>query len=117
VEFCLEEALFKHRNFAHYPDEVLFNLSGKPTALSLWYETTDLQPILAEGQNCFLNWYGKVRLVLALLFPSPAYMRWRYRLKKSWALPVYYPFRWWGIAKDAAYTLIELLKRQFVPRT
>ncbi|HEX2998542.1 MAG TPA: nucleotidyltransferase family protein, partial [Anaerolineales bacterium] len=74
--------------------------------------------ILLENQKlASLNWYGKIRLVLALLVPSPAYMRWRYKLKNLWELPFYYPFRWWGIGRDAVYTVIELLKRQFALRT
>jgi hypothetical protein len=64
-----------------------------------------------------LNWYGRFRLVLALIVPSPAYMRWRYQLKSSWALLAYYPIRWWGIAKDAFYTVIALLKRPPITRT
>jgi hypothetical protein len=57
-----------------------------------------------------LNWYGRLRLVLARVFPSPAYMRWRYQLKVSWLLPTYYLFRWWVILKDALHTIIVLLQ-------
>lgn len=67
--------------------------------------------VLEEEQNLSsLNWYGKTRLVLALAFPSPAYMCWRYQLKSLWALPVFYPFRWWGIIKDLIRTAFALLK-------
>jgi hypothetical protein len=59
-----------------------------------------------------LNMYGKLRLFLALVFPSPAYMRWRYDLKTSLALPIYYPLRWWGIFGDGLRTLIALVRRQ-----
>ncbi len=58
-----------------------------------------------------------LRLVLALIVPTPAYMRWRYQLKSSWALLAYYPIRWWGMAKDAFYTVIALLKKPPVTRT
>jgi hypothetical protein len=65
----------------------------------------------AERQKLLsLNVYGRFRLILALIIPSPAYMRWRYGLKSSWMLPVYYPFRWWGILKDAVSTVFLLVK-------
>ena len=66
--------------------------------------------ILQERQKLLsLNIYGRLRLVLALLVPSPAYMRWRYRLESAWLLPLYYPYRWWGILKDAVRTLLSIL--------
>jgi hypothetical protein len=73
--------------------------------------------ILVERQKLLsLNWYGRFRLVLALIAPSPAYMRWRYQLKSSWLVPAYYPFRWWGIFKDALHTVIVTLKKSPVTR-
>lgn len=36
---------------------------------------------------------GRVRMALALLFPPPAYIRWRYQVK-GWKVPFYYPYRW-----------------------
>jgi hypothetical protein len=66
---------------------------------------------LVERQKFLsLNLYGRFRFVLALLIPSPAYMRWRYHLKSSWMLTVYYPLRWWGILKDAVRTVFSLVK-------
>ncbi|MBN2117191.1 MAG: nucleotidyltransferase family protein [Anaerolineales bacterium] len=103
------------------PDTVRIRLSRQTDHHESLVKKKQSQPgtkILLENQTlASLNWHGRARLVLALLFPSPAYMRWRYRLKSSWSLPVYYPFRWWGIARDALATVIELLKRQSVPRT
>jgi len=62
--------------------------------------------MLEERQKLLaLNWGGRFKLTLALIAPSPAYMRWRYHLKNSWALPAYYLFRWWGIFKDGLRTL------------
>ncbi|MDD2923188.1 MAG: nucleotidyltransferase family protein [Anaerolineales bacterium] len=64
-----------------------------------------------EGQKMMaLNTYGRIRLLLALIVPSPAYMRWRYRLKTAWALPVYYLLRWLGILKDGIRALIMLVQ-------
>ena len=65
--------------------------------------------ILEEHQKLLsLNWYGKFRLVTALAFPTPAYMRWRYQLKNAWLLPAWYLIRWGGIFKDAVRTLFFL---------
>jgi hypothetical protein len=61
-----------------------------------------------------LSWYGRFRLVLALAFPGPAYMRWRYGLKNSWASPFYYLYRWGGIFIDAFKTIWKLTQRAFV---
>ena len=62
--------------------------------------------ILEERQRLLsLSWYGRFRLILALAFPTPAYMRWRYQLKNSWLLPAWYLFRWGVILKDAARTV------------
>ncbi len=120
---ALREALSQTYNYfgTPIPEKVRFSLlqqTDRLESLVIKKQTQPVTHILEEGQKlASLNWYGKVRLVAALLFPSPAYMRWRYRLKSLWSLPAYYPFRWWGIAKDAIYTMIKLLKRQSVPRT
>ena len=67
---------------------------------------------LEEAQKLrALDGYGRFRLILALIAPSPAYMRWRYGLKTSWALPVFYLFRWGGIFKDGVRTLVHLAGR------
>jgi len=96
------------------PDRVCANLSesrDRHRGLVALKQTHPATHILAESQKLLsLNVYGRIRLVLALLIPSPAYMRWRYGLKSSWMLPVYYPFRWWGILKDAVRTVLSLLK-------
>jgi hypothetical protein len=59
-----------------------------------------------------LNAYGRMRLLLALIIPTPAYMRWRYGLKTSWALPIYYPIRWWEIFKDGLQTLVIFIQKK-----
>lgn len=98
------------------PDSVSLHLSRQVDRHRSLIQRKQIKPathILEEHQKLLsLNWHGRTRLVLALLFPNPAYMRWRYQLKNSWALLGYYPFRWWGILKDAGCTLIELLKRR-----
>jgi len=68
--------------------------------------------ILEEFQKLqSLNWYGRFRLVTALIAPSPTYMRWRYGLKTSWEIPAYYVIRWWGILKDGFRSLVSLFKK------
>lgn len=92
------------------PENVLASLSesaDRHRDLVALKQTHPMTNILQERQRLLsLNWYGRLRLVLALLIPTPAYMRWRYRLKNSWLLPFYYPHRWWGIFKDAWRTLL-----------
>ncbi|MCG2787404.1 MAG: nucleotidyltransferase family protein [Anaerolineae bacterium] len=59
-----------------------------------------------------LTGYARLRLFMALLAPSPAYMRWRYKLKTNWTLPAWYLIRWTGILKDALLTLVAILKKR-----
>ena len=55
----------------------------------------------AEYQRLLsLNFLGRIRLVFALIFPSPAYMRWRYGLTNPLKIPFLYFFRWGEIIKD-----------------
>jgi hypothetical protein len=41
------------------------------------------------------------RALFGIIFPAPAYMRWRYRPQPAWLWPVYYPYRWGVMAVDA----------------
>ena len=67
---------------------------------------------LQERQKLLsLNVYGQLRLFLALVLPSPAYMRWRYRLSTNLALPGAYLLRWLGILRDGLNTLISIFIR------
>jgi hypothetical protein len=61
-----------------------------------------------------LHRHGRFKLTLALAVPSPAYMRWRYGLKTSWALPAWYLYRWWGILLDAVRTASHLLRKALI---
>jgi hypothetical protein len=56
---------------------------------------------------------GRVKLVLGLAVPSPAYMRWRYGVKNLWTLPFWYLYRWWGILMDGIHTIFLLLKSSY----
>lgn len=69
--------------------------------------------ILAEGKIIgSLNWPGRIRAVLALVFPSPAYMRWRYRPNPPWIWPFMYLYRWFDIAGDATRTIFVKLQNR-----
>ena len=97
------------------PEHVLTSLSGISDRHQKLVALKQIQPathVLDERQKLLsLKGYARFRLLLALIVPSPAYMRWRYRLKTSWAIPAYYVIRWWGILKDALHTVIVLIKR------
>ena len=58
------------------------------------------------------NWPLRVRMLLALLFPSPAYIRWRYNPRPAWAWPLCYPWRWLDALGDLARTVYRLAFRR-----
>jgi hypothetical protein len=49
-----------------------------------------------------LSLRGRSALLKALLFPSPDYVRFRYRPRARWSWPLYYPVRWARILAGAA---------------
>jgi hypothetical protein len=97
------------------PEKVLDDLSKQSDRNTKWVEAQQNHPAshtLLEYQKLLsLNWYGRFRLALALAIPTPAYMRWRYGLKSSWALPVWYLYRWGGIFIDAFKTAWKLTQK------
>lgn len=97
------------------PNHVLTDLSGisdRNTDLIATYQGQPATHTLEEYQKLkFLDWQARIRLVLALMVPSPAYMRWRYGLKTYWVLPAYYLYRWWGIFRDVVRTVIVLIRK------
>lgn len=54
-----------------------------------------------------MNWRARARLAAGLAFPSPAYMRWRYRFHHSWQTAFYYPYRWLDIVGEIGKTLLH----------
>jgi len=67
----------------------------------------------AEWKKIFaLNWGGRLRLISALIFPNPAYMRYRYRIDKSWKLPFFYLYRWDYIFLDGLRTILLHLQKK-----
>ena len=47
----------------------------------------------------------RLRLILALIFPRPAYLRWRYNPSPAWLWPAYYPYRWVILGLDGLASL------------
>ena len=46
-----------------------------------------------------------LRFLLGSAFPSPAYLRWRYRPHPPWLWPLFYVYRWFIFVRDAIVTL------------
>ena len=94
------------------PNHVLAALSQTVDSHRNLIARKDIQTssrILEEYQNLLArNWFGRFILLLGLVMPGPAYMRWRYGLKSNWGLPLWYLYRWWGIFKDMLQTLFVL---------
>ncbi len=59
-----------------------------------------------------LNWHGRIHLFLALAFPSPSYMHWRYRPQPGWMWPLYYPLRWVDIIFDGLQTILQIILKR-----
>lgn len=91
------------------PDELLSRLQAQVGEYDALVELK-AQPaptrILGEWKKLSsLNPRGRLRLFLALVCPSPAYMRWRYHPRPGWTWPFYYLYRWWDIVRDGWKTL------------
>lgn len=48
-----------------------------------------------------LPWRARLRQAWGLLFPAPAYLRWRYQPRPAWLWPLWYLIRWWKLAIHA----------------
>jgi len=55
----------------------------------------------------------RIRSVVVHLFPNPNFMRQRYRVGSYWALPLYYPYRWWDMTRK----LIEMVRLKRAAKT
>jgi hypothetical protein len=72
-----------------------------PSPLSAYARTVSMAvpdhkggPERAWNELATLSFRGRAALVRAYLFPSPAYVRFRYRPRPEWAWPLCYPLRW-----------------------
>jgi hypothetical protein len=101
------------------PNDVRSRLSNHSDRHRKLVALKQVQPstlILGEHQQLLsMNWHGRFRLVLALIFPSPAYMRWRYKFQSIWVLPWYCLVRWAGILRDGIDTVLVLIRGAIKP--
>lgn len=54
---------------------------------------------------------ARLRVLLALIFPSPKYMRRRYKPKPAWLWLLYYPYRWGDIMLDGFISLLGINRK------
>lgn len=61
-----------------------------------WLQTRDspAAPRFLGDLATAASWSERLRIGLAYLFPSPAYMRQQYTIQHRWLTPFYYPYRW-----------------------
>ena len=115
---ALDEALGKTISYfdTPIPNTVMAELSKHSDSHRRLISLSQISPrthILEEYLKLLpLNWYGRFRLVLALMVPTPAYMQWRYKHKTLWMLPFYYILRWAQILKDGVFTAFVLIFAQ-----
>ncbi len=84
-----------HRRRRH--DEPVLMTIGRTRGDNRWQQTMRHLSVM--------GWNERLAAILALVFPSPAYMRWRYRTARDWQLPLYYFYRWWDVGREALRTL------------
>lgn len=54
-----------------------------------------------------LGWSARMHYAWSIPFPRPAYVRWRYEPEPAWLWPLYYPYRWLDMLRDALHTLLH----------
>lgn len=95
----VQESLAQYTNL---PDKII---GKKPTVPD--------SPLLEKYRRLLsLKWKIRLIYIMALVIPTPAYMRWRYEINSTWQLPRYYLFRWWSILKDAFKTSLLILSKR-----
>jgi hypothetical protein len=95
--------------------DALYRQSDRNSARVTNLQDQPITHTLEEYQKLkSLSWQGRFRLIAALVVPSPAYMRRRYRLTTSWTLPAWYLYRWWGIFKDFIRTVRVMVQEVVV---
>ena len=67
----------------------------------------DLQYEQMAAELATLDWKSRVKVILARLFPSPAYIRYNHQPHPGWLLPLYYPYRWLVIAARVFQMLLK----------
>jgi len=86
------------------PAEFLQWLASQPAEQSSTTSTGNrLTDTLVESGT--LDPRTRSRLILALVFPRPSYMRWRYDPHPTWLWLLYYPYRWFDILREGLKAL------------
>ena len=86
-----------------YPQDVISKLKSKmrPQEETLVLAKSVMgQTIAYTGLTELMRLQAKARikLLITYLFPSPKFMHQRYRVRSTWVLPLYYPYRWWDMS-------------------
>lgn len=63
-----------------------------------------------------MPWHARLHLLAVTLWPSAAFLRWRYRPQPEWLWPLLYPYRWLDIVADGIVTLVKMARRRVVER-
>jgi len=80
-----------------------FDLVRRKSTLDLHYER-----IVADLSS--LNWTSRIKVILAGLFPSPAFMYYHYPVKRVWLLPFSYLHRWFVIASNVFMLIFKRIR-------
>ena len=85
-----------------------------PPPLAAYARTTPMAipehkggPERAWNELSTLSFRGRAALLKAYLFPSPSYVRFRYRPRPAWTWPLCYPKRWAQILLSAASLAVK----------
>ncbi|MCX6031412.1 MAG: nucleotidyltransferase family protein [Chloroflexi bacterium] len=98
------------------PSRVLTGLSAQYESLP--FSSSHLASSLMEmkvsdhwDRIVSLSWRAKLLYLLAMVFPSPAFLRRRYSPRPDWLWPALYPLRWVEMAHDGLIVLAEQVWR------
>lgn len=99
------------------PAGFLSALSGLTNIQTARYIRRQAEPLNTRtfatwGDLSSLSWKVRLRLIRALVFPSRAYLEWRYHPRPAWLWPFFYPYRWGDILKDGVITLVKIVRKQ-----
>ena len=120
VEFrwqpALKSALSQTRNNfgTNLPDGIIKKLSRRSNThvqkiVEIKQKTPQTRMIAEWLTFVSINPRHRLKLLLALLFPTFSYMRWRYHIQSTWSLPFFYVYRWLDILSDGIRTILLLV--------
>lgn len=116
--------LLTQRYFATpLPPDLLAKLRGRRTEAENLARVTRHDAVDSRGAKllsrvAWMPWRARIRYILAFAFPSPTYMRSRYKLAhtalsalRGWQVPLYYPYRWLDVAGEVVRTVMKRIGR------